>query len=119
MKVDGQLRVPGDKSLSHRAVILGAIAEGETPVTGFLTGEDCLNTARALQAMGVRIEGLGGMLHRGPVRLTAHDDRDRFSRHCAPQRRIPKTGNRFSERIMLKQGNKIMIRSDRIMFLTK
>ena len=56
----GELRVPGDKSLSHRAVILGAIAEGETSITGFLTGEDCLNTARALQALGVKIEGLGG-----------------------------------------------------------
>ena len=58
--LQGELRVPGDKSLSHRAVILGGIAEGETPVTGFLTGEDCLNTARALEAMGVRIEALGG-----------------------------------------------------------
>jgi 3-phosphoshikimate 1-carboxyvinyltransferase len=55
----GEVAVPGDKSISHRAVVLGAIAEGETPVRGFLAAEDTLNTARALQAMGVEIEGLG------------------------------------------------------------
>lgn len=50
------LRVPGDKSISHRAALLGAIAEGVTVVEGFLTSEDCLNTLRALASMGVRIE---------------------------------------------------------------
>jgi 3-phosphoshikimate 1-carboxyvinyltransferase len=55
----GTLSVPGDKSISHRAVLLGALAEGETPISGFLCAEDTLNTARALQAMGVAIEGLG------------------------------------------------------------
>ncbi|MHB8172907.1 MAG: 3-phosphoshikimate 1-carboxyvinyltransferase, partial [Nitrospirota bacterium] len=56
----GSVRVPGDKSISHRAVMLGAIAEGTSRVSGFLTGEDSVNTARALAAMGVEIEGLGG-----------------------------------------------------------
>jgi len=55
----GEITPAGDKSISHRAVILGAIAEGDTQVTGFLQGEDTLNTARALAAMGVRIDGLG------------------------------------------------------------
>ncbi len=54
--LQGQLRVPGDKSISHRAVMLGAVAEGVTEVTGFLTGEDCLRTMKAFQAMGVKIE---------------------------------------------------------------
>ena len=53
----GRLRVPGDKSISHRAIMLGALAEGVTTVTGFLEGEDCLATLRAFRAMGVRIDG--------------------------------------------------------------
>jgi 3-phosphoshikimate 1-carboxyvinyltransferase len=52
----GELTVPGDKSISHRALMLGGIAQGVTDITGFLTGEDCLATLRALQALGVRIE---------------------------------------------------------------
>jgi len=52
--------VPGDKSISHRAVILGGVAEGESHIEGFLEGEDCLRTAHAMQQMGVGVEGLGG-----------------------------------------------------------
>jgi 3-phosphoshikimate 1-carboxyvinyltransferase len=52
----GTLRVPGDKSISHRAVMLGALAEGTTTVSGFLNGEDCRCTMKAFQGMGVRIE---------------------------------------------------------------
>jgi len=52
----GRLRVPGDKSISHRAVILGAIAEGETRISGFLEGEDTLATLAAFRDMGVTIE---------------------------------------------------------------
>jgi len=55
-EVAGELTVPGDKSISHRSLMLGGIAEGETEITGFLAGEDCLATLRALQALGVRIE---------------------------------------------------------------
>ncbi|HEY2274274.1 MAG TPA: 3-phosphoshikimate 1-carboxyvinyltransferase [Steroidobacteraceae bacterium] len=55
-RIAGTLSVPGDKSISHRALMLGAIAEGDTHITGFLAGEDCLSTARALGALGVRIE---------------------------------------------------------------
>jgi 3-phosphoshikimate 1-carboxyvinyltransferase len=52
----GELTVPGDKSISHRALMLGGIAQGVTDITGFLAGEDCLATLRALQALGVHIE---------------------------------------------------------------
>jgi 3-phosphoshikimate 1-carboxyvinyltransferase len=52
----GELAIPGDKSISHRALMLGGIARGVTDITGFLAGEDCLATLRALQALGVRIE---------------------------------------------------------------
>ncbi|MGB5539779.1 MAG: 3-phosphoshikimate 1-carboxyvinyltransferase [Gammaproteobacteria bacterium] len=53
----GRVRVPGDKSISHRSIMLGALAEGVTQVTGFLEGEDSLATLAAFRAMGVRIEG--------------------------------------------------------------
>lgn len=53
----GDIQVPGDKSISHRAIILGAIAKGTTTIEGFLDGEDCLRTLKAFQAMGVSIEG--------------------------------------------------------------
>ena len=55
-RVEGEITVPGDKSISHRALMLGGIAEGVTDITGFLAGEDCLATLRALQTMGVTIE---------------------------------------------------------------
>jgi 3-phosphoshikimate 1-carboxyvinyltransferase len=53
----GRLCLPGDKSISHRAIMLGALAEGVTTMTGFLEGEDCLATLRAFRAMGARIDG--------------------------------------------------------------
>jgi 3-phosphoshikimate 1-carboxyvinyltransferase len=52
----GKVRVPGDKSISHRALILGALAVGETRITGLLEGEDVLNTARAMRALGAQVE---------------------------------------------------------------
>lgn len=54
--VHGQVRVPGDKSISHRSVMLGGIAEGRSEVTGFLDGADCLATLEAFRAMGVTVE---------------------------------------------------------------
>lgn len=63
--LQGRLRVPGDKSISHRSIMLGSIATGETLVTGFLEGEDTLATLAAFQAMGVNIEHLGA----GKVKL--------------------------------------------------
>lgn len=55
--ISGDIRVPGDKSISHRSIMFGALAEGVTEVTGFLEGEDALATRNAFRAMGVRIDG--------------------------------------------------------------
>jgi 3-phosphoshikimate 1-carboxyvinyltransferase len=52
----GKVRVPGDKSISHRALILGALAVGESRISGLLEGEDVLNTAKAMRALGARVE---------------------------------------------------------------
>jgi 3-phosphoshikimate 1-carboxyvinyltransferase len=53
----GSIRVPGDKSISHRSIMFASLAEGTSHISGFLDGEDSLNTLRAFQAMGVNIEG--------------------------------------------------------------
>ena len=53
----GEIRVPGDKSMSHRSIMLGSLAEGVTHVKGFLNAEDALATLAAFRAMGVEIEG--------------------------------------------------------------
>lgn len=55
----GSARVPGDKSISHRALILGALAVGETRITGLLEGEDVLNTAKSMQALGAQVARTG------------------------------------------------------------
>ncbi|WP_095067484.1 MULTISPECIES: bifunctional prephenate dehydrogenase/3-phosphoshikimate 1-carboxyvinyltransferase [Pseudomonas] len=55
--VSGSIRVPGDKSISHRSIMLGSLAEGVTEVEGFLEGEDALATLQAFRDMGVVIEG--------------------------------------------------------------
>mgnify|MGYP000692177272 CR=1 FL=1 len=55
--LQGKVRVAGDKSISHRSIMLGSLAEGITHVSGFLEGDDALATLRAFQSMGVKIEG--------------------------------------------------------------
>ena len=65
-RLRGEIRVPPDKSISHRAALFGAIAEGETRVRGFLDAEDCLATLRCLRALGVRID------EEGEDRLVVH-----------------------------------------------
>jgi len=55
----GSARVPGDKSISHRALILGALAVGTTRISGLLEGEDVLNTAKAMRALGAKVERTG------------------------------------------------------------
>jgi 3-phosphoshikimate 1-carboxyvinyltransferase len=55
----GKAHVPGDKSISHRALILGALAVGETRICGLLEGEDVLNTAKSMRALGARVERTG------------------------------------------------------------
>ena len=57
--LSGTFRVPGDKSISHRSIMLGSLAEGITEVSGFLEAEDALATLKAFQSMGVNIERLG------------------------------------------------------------
>ncbi|MCF6355692.1 MAG: 3-phosphoshikimate 1-carboxyvinyltransferase [Candidatus Polarisedimenticolaceae bacterium] len=59
-RLQGRLRVPGDKSISHRSIMFGALAEGVTHITGFLEGDDALATLNAFRQMGVRIEGPEG-----------------------------------------------------------
>ncbi|QXH63369.1 bifunctional prephenate dehydrogenase/3-phosphoshikimate 1-carboxyvinyltransferase [Pseudomonas azerbaijanorientalis] len=56
-RLSGRIRVPGDKSISHRSIMLGSLAEGVTEVEGFLEGEDALATLQAFRDMGVVIEG--------------------------------------------------------------
>jgi 3-phosphoshikimate 1-carboxyvinyltransferase len=65
-RVSGRIRVPGDKSISHRTLMLGGIAEGRTEVSGFLASADCLATLEAFRAMGVQID------RRGATSLTVH-----------------------------------------------
>jgi 3-phosphoshikimate 1-carboxyvinyltransferase len=55
-RIAGTIRVPGDKSISHRALMFGALAEGETRISGFLPGEDCLATLAAVRELGVAVE---------------------------------------------------------------
>jgi 3-phosphoshikimate 1-carboxyvinyltransferase len=55
----GRVRVPGDKSISHRALILGAMTVGETAITGLLEGEDVINTSRVMRALGATVERTG------------------------------------------------------------
>ncbi|MGO1119910.1 3-phosphoshikimate 1-carboxyvinyltransferase [Rhodovibrionaceae bacterium A322] len=57
--LSGTIAIPGDKSLSHRALMFGALAVGETRIEGLLEGEDVLNTAKAMAAMGARVERTG------------------------------------------------------------
>ncbi|MHB8846017.1 MAG: 3-phosphoshikimate 1-carboxyvinyltransferase [Nitrospirota bacterium] len=64
--LQGELTPPGDKSLSHRAVMFSAIAEGTTEISGFLPGEDTLNTAKAVRMLGITVE------ETGPGRLRVH-----------------------------------------------
>ncbi|MCM3114624.1 3-phosphoshikimate 1-carboxyvinyltransferase [Neobacillus sp. MER 74] len=61
--LNGEITIPGDKSISHRSVMFGSIAHGETKVTNFLPGEDCLSTISCFRKLGVTIEESDGQLH--------------------------------------------------------
>ena len=82
-QLKGSISVPGDKSISHRAVLFGAIAQGKTNITGFLMGEDCLSTISCFRKMGIEIEinetnvivhgkGLQGLSDPGDVLYTGN-----------------------------------------------
>ncbi|MCC5910553.1 MAG: 3-phosphoshikimate 1-carboxyvinyltransferase [Clostridiaceae bacterium] len=58
-KLEGEITVPGDKSISHRAVMLSSISKGKSIVTGFLRGEDCLSTIACFRGLGIEIEDKG------------------------------------------------------------
>src|ERR1700723_2651218 len=76
--LSGRIAAPGDKSISHRALMFGALAIGETRITGLLTGEDVLRTAAAMRALGAEVvhgsdglwRGAGGGTGRGMGGLT-------------------------------------------------
>lgn len=74
----GEAWVPGDKSISHRVVMLGSLSRGETTAANFLPGDDCLATVRCFRALGVEIEGPHGdtirIRGRGPQALTEPQD---------------------------------------------
>ena len=52
----GEIQIPGDKSISHRGIMLGALARGTTKITNFLQGADCLSTIRCFRQMGIEVE---------------------------------------------------------------
>ena len=58
----GKVSIPGDKSISHRSIILSSIAEGVSEISGFLTGEDCLATLNAFKKMGIKIDQHDGYI---------------------------------------------------------
>ena len=64
--IDATIEVPGDKSISHRAALLGAIADGVTHIRGFLPATDCVATLEAVRALGIKVECLGDevLVHR-------------------------------------------------------
>ena len=57
----GEITVPGDKSMSHRAIMLASLAEGKSEISGFLEGEDCLATIEVFKKMGVNISRREGI----------------------------------------------------------
>ena len=62
VSLNGSVTVPGDKSISHRAVMLGALAEGTTHIKGFLPGADCISTINCFRSMGIEIQSNGDII---------------------------------------------------------
>jgi 3-phosphoshikimate 1-carboxyvinyltransferase len=71
-KLHAEFRVPGDKSMSHRAAILGGLSNGVCTIRNFLPSEDCLNTLNAMKALGAEVEVLEELAGYGPVHLRIH-----------------------------------------------
>ena len=71
----GEITVPGDKSISHRAVVLGALANGTTHITGFLMGEDCLSTIDCFRKMGVELNITDDVRHSGRSAVHRYHER--------------------------------------------
>ncbi len=88
-RISGRVRVPGDKSISHRALILGALATGRTRIAGLLAAEDVMATARAVDALGAEVtqkDGAIEVLGQGVGGLRAPQGAARFRqlRHGQP-----------------------------------
>jgi 3-phosphoshikimate 1-carboxyvinyltransferase len=66
-RLSGRARVPGDKSISHRTLILGALATGRTRIEGLLEAEDVMATAKAIAALGAEVKRVNGRAIREPA----------------------------------------------------
>ena len=83
-KLHAEFTVPGDKSMSHRAAILGGLSNGTCTVRNFLPSEDCVNTLNAMQALGARHEVLDELAGYGPINLRIHGQSMKLSAPDAP-----------------------------------
>lgn len=82
--LQAEFSVPGDKSMSHRAAILGGLSDGSCTIRNFLPSEDCINTLHAMQALGAKHEVIDEMPGHGPLNLTLHGRNMSLSAPAAP-----------------------------------
>jgi len=83
-KLHAEFRVPGDKSMSHRAAILGGLSDGVCTIRNFLPSEDCLNTLHAMQALGAKVEVIDDLVGYGPLNLRIHGRSLQLTAPAAP-----------------------------------
>jgi 3-phosphoshikimate 1-carboxyvinyltransferase len=83
-RIHAEFSVPGDKSMSHRAAILGGLSNGVCTVRNFLPSEDCVNTLNAMQALGARHEIIDELPGYGPVNLRIHGQSMKLTTPVAP-----------------------------------
>ncbi len=83
-KLHAEFSVPGDKSMSHRAAILGGLSNGICTIRNFLPSEDCVNTLNAMQALGARHEVIDELTGYGPINLRIHGQSMKLSPPAAP-----------------------------------
>ncbi|MEI6176454.1 MAG: 3-phosphoshikimate 1-carboxyvinyltransferase [Verrucomicrobiota bacterium] len=83
-KLHAEFSVPGDKSMSHRAAILGGLSNGTCTIRNFLPSEDCLNTLNAMKALGARYDVIDELAGYGPTHLRIHGQSMKLSAPTAP-----------------------------------
>lgn len=83
-KLHAEFSVPGDKSMSHRAAILGGLSNGVCTIRNFLPSEDCVNTLNAMKALGCRVEVLDELEGYGPIHLRIHGQSMKLTAPSAP-----------------------------------
>jgi len=83
-RLHAEFSVPGDKSMSHRAAILGGLSNGSCTIRNFLPSEDCVNTLNAMKALGANHEVLEEMKGYGPIDLVIHGQSGKLSAPAAP-----------------------------------